>query len=126
AHHARHDGEDDVEGADVLVVGGQEPAGEEARLVVVIVVMGDCGGHDVGLAFSYWAASAASAAGATSVSVASASGGAAAAPTAPPSAGSAPGMAPPRSAIQASNSAWVTTLICRGMKAWSTPHSSEH
>jgi hypothetical protein len=38
ADHAGGDREDQVEGADVLVVGGHEPAREEARLVVVIGV----------------------------------------------------------------------------------------
>jgi hypothetical protein len=37
ADDAREDREDQVERADVLVVGGHEPASEEARLVIVIV-----------------------------------------------------------------------------------------
>jgi hypothetical protein len=39
AHQARHDGEQDVERADVLVVRREEPALEEGRLVVVVVVV---------------------------------------------------------------------------------------
>ena len=38
ADDARHDGEQDVQRSDVLVVRGEEPADEEAGLVVVIVV----------------------------------------------------------------------------------------
>ena len=45
AHEARHDGEQDVEGANVLVVRGIEPAGEEPRRVVaVFVFLSVCGG----------------------------------------------------------------------------------
>ena len=39
ADQARHDGEQQVEGADVLVVGREEPTRDEARLVVGFVVM---------------------------------------------------------------------------------------
>src|SRR5215218_354925 len=35
-HEPREEREDDVEGADVLVVGGKEPARHEARRVVVV------------------------------------------------------------------------------------------
>jgi hypothetical protein len=71
---ARHDGEQQVEGADVLVIGRQEPAGEETRLVVMmpVVVVDEgfgCGGHSCGaLAVRYWAA------GATAGAVAGAAG----------------------------------------------------
>ena len=46
AHHARDgaaddprdDGEDQIQGADVLVIGRHEPAGEEARLMVRVMM----------------------------------------------------------------------------------------
>jgi len=51
------------------------------------------------------------------------------APAAPAAEGAATPAAaapPPLDATQASNSGWVTTLTSMGMKAWSTPQSSEH
>src|SRR3546814_17252282 len=62
AHHARHDAADDagddrehqIEGADVLVVRRHEPADEETRLVVMLVMrmvgmaMDGCSGCDIG------------------------------------------------------------------------------
>ncbi|MNZ82547.1 hypothetical protein D3C78_1012460 [compost metagenome] len=129
ADDARHDGEDQVERADVLMVGGQEPAGEKARRMgmmrimrmivicgltmrVMIVVCGRSSHcrHSRSQLASLAATSTVRGAPSTEAI----------------SARFAPFRSEAAAACQALYCCSETTRMAIGMKAWSLPQSSEH
>src|SRR5690606_31830802 len=118
-------GEQQIQRADVLVIGGEEPAIDETLLVrVVVVVVSCCGVVGHGLPRKVWLGQPAGvAAGAEMEAVASASSAGVAGAAGAAAAGAASAFS---AASQASNSARGTAFTATGMKPWSLPQSSAH
>src|SRR5690606_37798327 len=138
AYDEHHEGEQQVQRADVLVVGREEPALDEPLLmaVVVVVVLGGGMGHGVATSGMRLRGGrgggrcvrdqAACGAAAGALPSASSTGSAASAGASPDSSAGASGAAGFFEASQRANSSLETASTTIGMNAWSLPHSSAH
>src|SRR5690606_11660975 len=142
ADDEHHEGEQQVQRADVLVIGREEPALDEPLLVavVVVVVLGGGVGHGVSTSgmrlrggrrggrcvLGQAACAVSAAARPPSASSTGAAGSAGASPASSAGASGAAAGAGFLEASQRANSSLDTASTTIGMNAWSLPHSSAH